>query len=182
MIHSFFHQIYVADLSMIMIIMVILLIAWSVFGALLYKRMRLIGLIVSIAYTAIILYATVFSRGESSLGHDFIPFSSFQRAIEQPEFYRSMLMNTFLFEPLGFALPFALKGSTAKRVLLSIVIGFALSFAVEMIQYFFSLGMAEADDVICNTVGTAIGSMSYLLTLLWRKLFLKSEKGGKPDE
>ena len=77
MIHSFFHQIYVADLFTIMIIMVILLIAWSVFGAFLYKGMRLIGLIVSIAYTAIILYATVFSRGESSLGHDFIPFSSF---------------------------------------------------------------------------------------------------------
>lgn len=180
MIHSFFHQIYVADLSTIMIIMVLLLIAWSVFGALLYKRMRLIGLIVSIAYTAIILYATVFSRGESSLGHDFIPFSSFQRAIEQPEFYRSMLMNTFLFEPLGLALPFALKGSTAKRVLLAIMIGFALSFVVEMIQYFFSLGMAEADDVICNTVGTAIGCLSYLLTLLWRKMSEKYEKRGKP--
>lgn len=162
--------------------MLILSVVWSVFGALFYKRMRLIGAIFFVVIFAGILYATVFSRGESSLGHDFTPFSSFQRAIEQPEMYRSMLMNVFLFEPLGLALPFVFKGSAVKRILLSIMIGFALSVIIETVQYFFVLGMAEIDDVICNTLGTAIGSCAYFLTLLWRKIFINPEKGGKLGE
>ena len=159
--------------------MLILPIVWSVFGALFYKRMRMIGVILSIVCVAVILYATVISRGESSLGHDLTPFSSFQRAVEQPEMYRSMLMNVFLFEPLGLMLPFVIKGSTVKRILLTIVIGFALSVAIEASQYFFALGMAEADDVICNTVGAALGACAYLLTLLWRKLMSKSKGRSK---
>ena len=139
----------------------------------------MIGAILSIVCVAVILYATVISRGESSLGHDFTPFSSFQRAIEQPEMYRSMLMNVFLFEPLGLMLPFVIKGSTVKRILLTIVIGFALSVAIEASQYFFALGMAEADDVICNTVGAALGACAYFLTLLWRKLMSKSKGRSK---
>lgn len=174
MIHSIFHQVYVSDLSVIITAMLILPIAWSVFGALFYKRMRLIGTILLIITLAVILYMTVFARGESSAGHDFTPFSSFQRAIEQPEMYRSMLMNIFLFEPLGLALPFVMKGSTAKRILLTIAIGFILSVAIEALQYFFTLGLSEADDAICNTVGTALGSCAYLLTLLWRKLIKKN--------
>lgn len=175
MMHSIFHQIYVSNLSVIVTALLILPIAWSVFGAFFYKRMRLIGTVLSIACGVVILYATVVSRGESSLGHDLTPFSSFQRAIEQPEMYRSMLMNVFLFEPLGLMLPFAIKGSTAKRILLTIVVGFMFSVAIEALQYFFALGMAEADDVICNTVGTALGSCAYLLTLLWQKLFFNKK-------
>ena len=139
----------------------------------------MIGAILSIVCVVVILYATVISRGESSLGYDFTPFSSFQRAVEQPEMYRSMLMNVFLFEPLGLMLPFVIKGSTVKRILLTIVIGFALSVAIEASQYFFALGMAEADDVICNTVGAALGACAYLLTLLWRKLMSKSKGRSK---
>ena len=179
MFHSIFHQVYVSDLSTIVTAMLILPIIWSVFGALFYKRMRLIGTIFSIVCGAVILYATVISRGESSLGHDFTPFSSFQRAVEQPEMYRSMLMNVFLFEPMGLMLPFVIKGSTVKRILLTIVIGFALSVAIEASQYFFAVGMAEADDVICNTVGAALGACACLLTLLWRKLRSKSKGRSK---
>lgn len=179
MMHSIFHQIYVSNLSAIVTAMLILPIVWSVFGALFYKRMRMIGAILSIVCVAVILYATVISRGESSVGHDFTPFSSFQRAVEQPEMYRSMLMNVFLFEPLGLMLPFVIKGSTVKRILLTIVIGFALSVAIEASQYFFALGMVEADDVICNTVGAALGACAYLLTLLWRKLMSKSKGRSK---
>ena len=59
--------------------------------------------------------------------------------------------------------------------MLTIVVGFMFSVAIEALQYFFALGMAEADDVICNTVGTALGSCAYLLTLLWQKLFFNKK-------
>lgn len=125
----------------------------------------------------VIVYATVFSRSGGARGYDLIPFSSFQRAIEQPEMYRSMLMNVFIFVPLGMSLVFVFRGSTFKRIMLTVLIGFLLSVLVEALQYFFSLGLAETDDVICNTVGTLIGSTAYPLSLLWRKLIQRLRKG-----
>lgn len=153
------------------------MIVWSVFGAVLYRKIRIISAIIAILCVAILLYATVFMRTRTVTAYDFIPFSSFQKAVEQRELYRSMLMNTILFVPLGLTLPFVFKGNAAKRILLTILIGFILSVCIEAIQFAFSLGQAETDDVICNTVGTALGSCSYLLSLLWRKMIRKAGKG-----
>ena len=172
---NLFFQIYVANLTMILIIIPIMILVWSVIGAAFYKYMRVIGVIVAVLATAAILYVTVIARGESTAGVDLVPFSSFERAKIQPEMYRTMLMNVFLFVPLGLSLPFVFGGSTAKRILLSILIGFLLSVTVEAIQYFGTLGMAETDDVICNSLGTAIGSCAYPLSLLWRKLINKAK-------
>lgn len=170
---SIFYYIYVANINTIFIAIPVLLLVWSALGAAFYKRMRIIGSVLVVIAVVGILYATVFSRGENGIGADFIPFSSFKRAIIQPEMYRSMLMNVFLFVPLGLSLPYIFGGGTAKRILLTILIGFLLSVTVEAIQYFGHLGMAETDDVTCNTLGAAIGSCAYLLSLLWKKLFRK---------
>ena len=178
-----FHTIYVSDISAILIAIPVLLLVWSVIGAAFYKRMRIIGAVLAVIAVGAVIYATVYSRGESEAGVDLIPFSSFERAKIQPELYRSMLMNVFLFVPLGLSLLYVLGGGTAKRILLTILIGFLLSVTVEAIQYFGNLGMTETDDVICNTLGTAIGSCAYLLSLLWRKLFLRSSwKENMPDD
>ena len=168
---NIFHNIYVANISTILIAIPTLLLVWSVIGAAFYKWMRIIGAVLVLIAVAGVLSLTVISRGENGAVADFIPFSSFTRAQIQPEMYRSMLMNVFLFVPLGLSLPFVLGGSTSKRMLLTVLIGLLLSVCVESIQYFASLGMAETDDVICNTLGTAIGSCAYLLSLLWRKIF-----------
>ena len=170
----FFHRIYVLNISTILIAIPILLLAWSVIGTVFYKRMRIIGGIMTVIALGAILYITVLSRGESGAGADFVPFSSFERAKIQPEMYRSMLMNVFLFVPLGLFLPYVFGGGTGKRILMTILVGFLLSVAVEMVQYFASLGLAETDDVICNTLGTAFGSCAYLLSLLWRRFYHKS--------
>ena len=179
---SIFHEIYVANISTILIIIPIILLVWSVIGAVFYKYMRIVGMIAAVLAAAAILYITVFARGESVAGADLVPFSSFQRAKIQPEMYRSMLMNVFLFVPLGLSLPFVLGDSSAKRILLTILIGFLLSAAVEAIQYFFKLGMAETDDVICNTLGVVLGSCAYPLSLLWRKLINTIKKRESSDE
>ena len=179
---NFFHRIYILDISTILITIPILLLVWSVIGAVFYKYMRIIGAVMAVIAIGAILYITVFSRGESGVGADFIPFSSFERAKIQPEMYRSMLMNVFLFVPLGLSLPFVFGGSTGKRILLTILIGLLLSITVETVQYFAHLGMTETDDVMCNSVGTAIGSCAYLLALLWRNLFNKTKERRSPDE
>ena len=179
---SIFHEIYVSNISTILIAIPILLLVWSVIGAAFYKYMRIICAVLAVIAIGAILYATVLSRGERSVRTDLIPFSSFERAKTNPEMYRSMLMNTFLFVPLGLSLPFVFGGSTGKRILLTILVGLLLSASVEAVQYFAHLGMAEIDDVICNTVGTAIGSCAYPLTLLWRKLYNRVKERRTPDE
>ena len=179
---NFFHRIYILNISTILIAIPILLLVWSGIGAAFYKYMRIIGAVTVLIAVGAILYITVLTRSESGAGADFIPFSSFERAKIQPEMYRSMLMNVFLFVPLGLSLPFVFGGGTGKRILLTILVGLVLSVTVEAIQYFAHLGMAETDDVICNTLGTAIGSCAYLLALLWRKLFNKTKERRSPDE
>ena len=168
---SFFVRIYVSNISTILIAIPILILVWSIIGAAFYKYMRIIGGVLAVIALGAILYATVLSRSGGSKEVYLIPFSTFERAKIQPEFYRSMLMNVFLFVPLGLSLPFVYSGSTGKRILFTVLTGLLLSVTVEAIQYFVHLGMTETDDVICNTLGTAIGSCAYLLTLLWRKIF-----------
>ena len=179
---NFFHRIYILDISTILIVIPILLLVWSVIGAAFHKYLRIIGAVMAVIAIVGVLYVTVLSRGERGVGADFIPFSSFERAKLQPEMYRSMLMNVFLFVPLGLAMPFVFDGNTGKRIILTILVGLVLSVTVEAIQLFAHLGMVETDDVICNTLGTLIGSCAYLLALLWRKLFNKTKERRLPDE
>jgi glycopeptide antibiotics resistance protein len=159
-----------------------------VIGGMFYKYMRIIGAVMAVIAIGAILYITVFSRGERGIRADFIPFSSFERAKIQPEMYRSMLMNVFLFVPLGLSIPYILGGGTVKRILLTILIGFIISVTVEAIQYFGSLGLTETDDVICNTLGMAIGSCTYPLSMLWKRIYVKKtskkalDKMGRKDE
>lgn len=108
----------------------------------------------------VILTMTIFSRQES-YGLVLIPFYSLIEAKTQPEMYRSMLMNVFLFFPLGLTLPYVLPEKYKKQVLFTILFGLLLSAGIEFAQYYFHLGRAEVDDVICNTLGCAIGTMGY---------------------
>lgn len=176
MVRDLFYSIYVSKLPVMYFAMGALLLGWSVIGAVFEKQMRIFGSVLAVVAVAAILYATVISRDESGAGTDFVPFSTFERALLNREMYRSMLMNVFLFIPLGISLPFVYGGGTAQRIGLAILTGLLLSVTVEAVQYFGSLGMAETDDVISNTLGTLIGSCAYPLSLLWRKWIASAQK------
>lgn len=170
MIDETLWTVYTSDMMTILIAIPVLVLVWAAVGAAFFRKIRFLSGVLAVVSAAVILYATVLSRSESSLGADLIPFSSFERAKVNPEMYRSMLMNVFLFVPAGLSLPFVFGGDTAKRMLLTLLAGFLLSAGIEAVQYFFSLGMTEADDVICNTLGAAIGACAYPLALLFRRL------------
>ena len=112
-----------------------------------------------------ILYATILTRSEGGTGLILAPFASLTAARQQPELYREMLMNVFLFFPLGLTLSNALprKWHRWGRIILTTLVGCALSAGIEYAQYRYALGMAETDDVICNTLGAFIGSTSLLI-------------------
>ena len=124
---------------------------------------------VAVASVLAILISTLFFRGESS-EMILMPFHSFIEVQTEPEIYRSMLMNMFLFFPLGLTLPHVLPEEWKHQVTISILLALFFSAAIEYSQYYFSLGRAETDDVICNTLGAAIGTLSYTLE---RKFFTK---------
>lgn len=112
-----------------------------------------------------ILYATILNRTPGNYELILTPFAALSAARQQPELYRAMLMNVFLFFPLGLTLSNALPRSWHRwgRIILTTLVGCALSAGIEYAQYRCALGLAETDDVICNTLGAFIGSTSLLI-------------------
>ena len=112
-----------------------------------------------------ILCATILNRTPSNYELILTPFAAFIAAQQQPELYRAMLMNVFLFFPLGLTLSNALprKWHRWGRIALTTFVGCILSVGIEYTQYRYALGMVEVDDVICNTLGAFIGSTSLLI-------------------
>ena len=91
------------------------------------------------------------------------PFKLLQKAwSENREIFRSLFLNVLLFEPMGAALVHLLpdKWSWRVRIMTTVLIGLAASLTIEYCQFRYSLGNAEADDVICNTLGALIGALS----------------------
>ena len=131
-------------------------------------RWRLANGILFVGMVVVILYMTVYTRGEGTSETILRPFQSFQEAKIQPELYRSMLMNVFLFVPLGLSLPFVL-GRGRLPGFITVVFALALSAGIEYMQYRYALGRCEVDDVIMNTLGAAFGCMAHGLSRNWKR-------------
>lgn len=112
-----------------------------------------------------ILYATILTRTPGNYELILTPFAALSAARQQPELYREMLMNIFLFFPLGLTLSNALprKWHRWGRIILTALVGCVLSAGIEYAQYRCALGLAETDDVICNTLGAFLGAVSLLI-------------------
>lgn len=101
------------------------------------------------------------------------------RVITDPEFaeiaFRSgivdeMVENILLFVPLGLGLPFMLKRGIIWKTLLA---GFSCTFFIELVQPFISRE-GTLNDVVCNTLGTALGLLLFLvIKLVFPKLVKK---------
>ena len=109
--------------------------------------MRTARRILAIAYCVFIVYYTILCR-EPGTELIFKPlFWELSRGA-----WRDICLNILLFVPLGFLLG-SYKG---------ILIGFLLSTAIELVQLIFRLGFCEIDDVLNNTIGTAVGALLFL--------------------
>lgn len=159
-------HIYAIPLHMVIFLMLALLIVWAMLSLHQNQRKQSIINAVLCSITALtILYATILTRSAGVPEVILTPFATFTAARQQPELYREMLMNVFLFFPLGLTLSNALprKWHRWLRIILTTLVGCALSAGIEYAQYRYALGLAETDDVICNTLGAFIGSTSLLI-------------------
>lgn len=162
---SMLHYIYTRPLIAIILFMAIAVIVWSELPSrIAVKYWRHGNLILAVLMTAAILYATILTRSEGNTGLILIPFATFTAARQHPELYREMLMNVFLFFPLGLTLSNALPRRWHRwgKIILTSLVGCALSAEIEYAQYRYALGLAETDDVICNTLGAFLGAASLL--------------------
>ena len=160
------HYIYTCPLIVIILFMVLVLVVWGGSSAhIMAKHWRCGNLTLTALMAGAILYATILTRSEGSTGLILTPFATFTAARVQPELHREMLMNVFLFFPLGLTLSNALprKWHRWGRIILTTLVGCALSAGIEYTQYRYALGLAETDDVICNTLGAFIGTTSLLI-------------------
>ena len=138
------------------------------------KRIKTICLIVFAVYMLIVLRLTIFRSG-ALFEERQLNLAVFSDLIDV---YRNVGIRRFLwlffgnigwFVPFGFLLPMLLKKESFLKI---VVMGFMFSFAIESLQFIFRVGVAELDDLILNTLGTAIGYLIYKLWLHYKKKFL----------
>ena len=65
-----------------------------------------------------------------------------------------IILNIFLFLPLGYLLSIVVPNRKSRYIIL---VGILSSIAIELAQFLLEMGYCETDDVLYNTLGTAIG-------------------------
>ena len=141
------------------------------------RSLRILLWLLLLCYLAVLLRITVFRSdfGAHALFTNgkilWIPFVELLRILHNSlgMFLYLFVGNLIWFMPLGFLLPILTK--VRSRVILW---GFLLSLYIEVSQYIFGTGVSEVEDLILNTLGTALGYLCYLLCRKLKRHF--SEK------
>ena len=120
------------------------------------KGLKLLASTTLIAYIAFIFCSTVFFREmQKKCMYDLHPFWSYKAILNGREnLVAENIMNIVMFMPVGFLLGVAFAEIRWKAVLL---IGLSLSIGIETLQFVYSKGFTEVDDVMHNTLGCMIG-------------------------
>lgn len=171
-----FNKTYALPLKTVFAIIIVTIFLWT--AASIYARKktsfsciwREINRVLFCVSFLVILYFTIVDRTTDRTVA--IPFI---RTIEdikaQPELIREMIMNAFLFFPIGLTLPYALASQKANKLffpmIITIIFAFFLTCFVEFIQRVFGIGNAELSDIVMNTIGTAIGASSFCANYLF---------------
>ena len=158
------HYIYCEPLLKLAFLTFAFLIVFAIVNVNFSKIKKIINILLLIIGIYFVLKATIIGRSGNHFGIELRPFYTFVKAQMQPEYYRTYFMNTLLFVPLGCSLPNILHSKAYKiNICITIIISFAFSIVIELLQYYYHLGSFEIDDIIANTFGAAIGTLSYLL-------------------
>lgn len=113
----------------------------------------------SLIYVCFMLLVTLFIREIGSGGKlAWTPLWSWKMVFRYHslQLLWQILLNILLFVPLGFLMAIH-RGRSAKVMVL---IGFGLSFCIELCQLVFRLGLFEWDDILHNGAGCALGMLA----------------------
>lgn len=168
MLKEIFHYIYCMSIPSTVFILISVCCLWKFVELKIKKQKKLwqvFNLLLFVVWFVCIIYMTVLTRaGKTEI--NFIPF----RFIYEPfrtgneEFFRTGWMNILLFVPGGMFLSYGISKPTKIKRVLQIVVLIAISVDIEILQWYYKLGVVEIDDVICNTFGAIIGVTSVAWT------------------
>lgn len=164
---SIFHWFYCMPLSRAFILIILaaalFLLLRSRLGEKAYWRAGV--LLLFVCWLFVIFFGTLGYRTEGDKLSEpiLIPFYSYYIAMNggSEEIYRSNFMNIALFFPAGL-LGYDLLPKQWRpfhRVILITGLFMLISIGIEYIQFQFSMGLAEVDDVIHNSLGVLLGGV-----------------------
>lgn len=158
--------IYCRNLFLLFILTFVFIILYAVLNVVFknFKIIRAIGFAGATISLLGILSFTVFGREVAAYNIELRPFYSFFMAKIEPEYYRTLFMNSLLYVPFGLFLPYLLSSKYKKSsAAVTVLISFAIATIIEGLQYLCSVGVCETDDVIFNTLGAFFGALGYLI-------------------
>lgn len=169
---------YAFPLESVYYIIILLISIWTILewllsgmGRKVYLVWRYINVVLCIFSLFLILKMTILGRNVGNREIELLPFYTIYTISDNSEAVRMIVMNIILFFPLGLTMPVALGRvkNIGRKWLLCIIVGLGISLSVEIIQYYFCIGRAETDDVICNTFGALLGVIPHMLANYLRK-------------
>ncbi len=155
------HEIYVANYENLIVILAVATVPILVLNKFL-KDKKWYNILIAfsvIIYALVILYIVLFKR-ESGANNEFSLelFDTYRKAkTENIEYYREAFMNVILFYPFGLLFSSLNFAFFKKKKWLVVPLSILFSTIIEIVQYAFSLGYAEIDDVFHNFLGALIG-------------------------
>ena len=134
------------------------------------KSGRIVAVICMMISLAVIVNLTIVGRSEGG-EVVLIPFGTLVKGFAQPNYLRSAFMNILLFSPFGLTLPYILPDQIRRKVLFTVLAGMLVSVSVEAVQFLFTIGNTELDDVLMNTLGTFLGATSWRVYVIIRNKY-----------
>ena len=142
-----FVNIYAARPWVVVILALAAVFIWGLLGRIVPQRVwKPVCGAAALLATVLVLWLTVWNRTPSE-EHVFTWAAAYTN-----EFFREMFMNAVLYVPFGLA-ACGLNGPWG------VLAGFLLSAGVEGWQYATGAGLAQGTDVLCNTLGAAVGML-----------------------
>ena len=77
--------------------------------------------------------------------------------------WANVLLNVAMFSPLGFLLP--MMGKKLRRWYVTVLVGFGISLAIELLQLAMGRGICDVDDLFCNGLGALMGYLAVMTVL-----------------
>lgn len=142
-----FVNIYAARPWVVVILALAAVFIWGLLGRIVPRRVwKPVCGAAALLATVLVLWLTVWNRTPSE-EHVFTWAAAYTN-----EFFREMFMNAVLYVPFGLA-ACGLIGPWG------VLAGLLLSVGVEVWQYATGAGLAQGTDVLCNTLGAAVGML-----------------------
>lgn len=136
------------------------------------KAGRLSAGILLLEYLVLILSSAVLFR-EAGIDRDYdsAPFAGYAHLFDRDKaVVVEIIINMLAFMPIGFLMGCAVKNMKWWKVA---VFALGCSLLIELLQFVFSKGVTELDDVFHNTIGALIGYGIYSLSTSLKRMVVR---------